>query len=88
MGTCEHRLKAEKTEAPDASITADEPFVEAGKFVMFFSGNEKAIGRSFSGFLTQKDKVLITIYVESIGVDSKIHLQTFEGLVKGLKWHQ
>lgn len=83
---CEHRLKAEKAEAPEVSITADEPFVDAGRFGMFFSGNEKEMGRLFSGYLTQKDKEVITLYVESIGVDSKKHSQTFEAFVKGLKW--
>ncbi len=83
---CEHRLKAERTEASEVSITADEPFVDADKFGMYFSGTEKAMGRSFSGYLVQKDKQLITIYVESIGLDSKVHLQAFERFVKGLKW--
>jgi hypothetical protein len=83
---CERRLKAEKTEAPEVSISADEPFVDTGTFGMFFSGDEKVTGRLFSGYLTRKDKELITIYVESIGVDSKRHLQAFEELVRGLKW--
>ena len=83
---CEHRVKAEKTEVPDVSISADEPFVDAGAFGMFFSGNERTASRLFSGYLTLKDKELITIYVESIGVDSKRHFQTFEKFVKGLKW--
>ena len=83
---CGNRLKAEKTDAPEASISADEPFVDAGTFRMFYSGNEKTTGRLFSGHLIQKDKELITIYVESIGVDSKRHLQTFEEFIKGLKW--
>src|SRR5258708_36583959 len=34
---CEHRLKAEKTDAPEFSISADKPFVDAGTFGMFFS---------------------------------------------------
>lgn len=83
---CEIRLKAEKTEAPDISITANEPFDDGENFGMSFSGNEKAAGRLFSGYLVLKDKEQITIYVESIGVDSRRHLQTFEELVKGLKW--
>ena len=83
---CENRLKAEKADAPEITVSGDEPFVDAGTFGMFFSGNEKSASRTFSGYLTLKDKELITIYLESIDVDSKRHLQTFEGLVKGFKW--
>jgi hypothetical protein len=83
---CEIRQKAEKADVPDVLISAEEPFVDGGIFKMSYSGNEKAMGRLFSGYLTLKDKELITVYVESIGVDSKKHSQTFEEFVKGLKW--
>jgi hypothetical protein len=82
---CEARLKAERTEAPDAQIQADEPFKNGETFGMFFSGKEVKAGRLFSGFVTQKDAEVITIYLESIGADSKVHFQSFETFVKGLK---
>jgi hypothetical protein len=82
---CSHRLEAEKAEAPSISLHQNEAFEDAGTFGMFFSGEEPESGRLFSGYLTQKDKEIITIYVESIGVDSKKHLQAFQDFVKGLK---
>ncbi len=82
---CSHRLEAEKTDAPNISLTQDEPFEDAGTFGMFFSGKEPESGRLFSGYLTQKDREIVTIYVESIGVDSKRHFQSFQDFVKGLK---
>lgn len=82
---CSHRLEAEKTDAPNISLQQDEPFEDAGTFGMFFSGKEPESGRLFSGYLTQKDSEIITIYVESVGVDSKKHFQSFQDFVKGLK---
>jgi hypothetical protein len=52
---------------------------------MFFSGGEKRTGRVFSGYLTLKQRELITVYVEGIGVAPKDHLASFEALASGLK---
>jgi hypothetical protein len=82
---CAHRLEAEKADAPSISLQPDEAFEDAETFGMFFSGKEPGSGRLFSGYITQKDAEIITIYVESIGVDSKRHFQSFQDFVKGLK---
>jgi hypothetical protein len=82
---CAHRLEAEKADSPNVSLTPDEPFQDAGTFGMFFSGKEPESGRLFSGYVTQKNAEVITIYVESIGVDSERHFQSFQDFVKGLK---
>ncbi len=80
---CSHRLEAEKAQASDITIESDAPFEDAGSFGMFFSGKEASSGRLFSGFVTQKGVEGHTIYLESIGADSKSHLGTFEAFVKG-----
>ncbi len=82
---CSHRLEAEKADAPNITLEQDEPFEDAGTFGMFYSGKEPESGRFFSGYITQKGLEVITIYVESIGVDSKRHFQAFQDFVKGLK---
>jgi hypothetical protein len=84
-----HRLDAEKAAASDITIMDDPAaFEDAGTFGKFFSGKEASSGRLFSGFVTQKGAEVITIYLESIGIDNKKHVQTFESLVKTLKWRE
>lgn len=80
---CSHRLEAEKAQTSDITIEGDAPFEDAGSFGMFFSGKEASSGRLFSGFVTQKGLEVHTIYLESIGADTKSHLATFESFVKG-----
>ena len=82
---CSLRLEAEKADARSISLTQDEPFEDSGTFGMFFSGKEPESGRLFSGYITQKDTEIVTIYVESIDVDSKRHFESFQDFVKGLK---
>lgn len=82
---CSNRLEAEKAHASDISITQDAPFEDAGTFGMFFSGKESSTNRLFSGYVTQKGLEVHTIYLESIGSDSKKHLAVFETFVNGFK---
>lgn len=82
---CSDRLEAEKAQASDISITEDAPFEDAGTFGMFFSGKESSTNRLFSGYVTQKGLEVHTVYLESIGTDSKKHLAVFETFVNGFK---
>lgn len=82
---CSHRLKAEKAVASDISIIDDPPFEDAGTFGMFFVGKEAGSNRLFSGYMTQEGVEVHTVYLESVGIDSKKHLATFETFVKGFK---
>ncbi len=84
---CSLRYEAEK-QGPNVVFLQPEysaPFEEEGKFGMFFSGEEKKVGRLFSGFLTLQGKELITIYVEGLHVDSENLFKSFHGFVSNLK---
>jgi hypothetical protein len=82
---CAHRIEAEKGALADGFVQPGAPFEDAGTFGMFFSGGEKRTARVFSGYLTLKQRELITVYVEGIGVAPKDHLASFEALASGLK---
>ncbi len=84
---CTARLDAERADAPTVSLNAEQPFEDAGIYGMFFSGKEGQSDRLFSGYISANGKEVITIYIESIGVDPKDHRQTFEAFVRGLKRH-
>jgi hypothetical protein len=82
---CQLRLEAEKKDSPDCFVQDEPPFEIKGKFGMFYSGGVKKTGRVFSGYLSLKDRELVTIYIEGLGVAPKDHLQTFQSFVEGLK---
>lgn len=82
---CELRLEAEKKPSEDIFVQSDGPFDQIGTYGMFYSGGEKKMNRMFSGYLSLKDKELITIYIEGIGIAPKEHLETFKTFVGGMK---
>jgi hypothetical protein len=82
---CELRLEAERKPSEDIFVQSDGPFDQTGTYGMFYSGGEKKMNRVFSGYVTLKNKELITIYIESIGIAPKEHLETFKIFVSGLK---
>jgi hypothetical protein len=81
---CERRLEGERREFEDGFIEGGEPQAVGDGFVMVYSGGDKDSGRIFSGFLSLKLRELVTVYVESIGMSSEDHLQTFKTLVSGV----
>jgi hypothetical protein len=82
---CEHRIGAEKKASPDAFVQPSDPWDSQGSFKFLYSGGEKASGRVFSGHLSLKDRQLVTLYVEGIGVVAKAHLGSFEAFMKGFQ---
>jgi hypothetical protein len=83
---CAHRVQGERLELKDGFIEPDvpQPFRDGDSLGMFFSGSDRASGRVFSGYLTLKDRQLVTVYVEGLGVDPKEHLRIFKEFVQGL----
>jgi hypothetical protein len=80
----QHRLEAEKKDPADIFLRAEPAFEIRGKFGMFYSGAAKKTGRVFSGYLSLVKSELLTIYIESVGVEQDVHLQTFQSFVEGL----
>lgn len=81
---CTHRIEAEKRGGGDL-VQSDTPFVDSETYGMYFSGGEVKINRIFSGYLALYKRELLTIYLESMGVAPKDHLETFKFFVAGLK---
>jgi hypothetical protein len=84
---CELRFKAERKAMTDGFIEPDTPapFKDGDKFGMFYSGGEPKSHRLFSGYLLLKQKELLTIYIEGIGVPTSEHVQSFKSFVAGAK---
>ncbi|HVU33822.1 MAG TPA: hypothetical protein VHE61_10330 [Opitutaceae bacterium] len=81
------RLQAEKKAAPDAFLEPDPPvpFEKDGRFGLLYTGGQKSSGRVFScSFGFEKDE-LVTVYVEGIGIDPKVHLASFETFVAAVR---
>jgi hypothetical protein len=82
---CTRRIEAEKKEFTDGFVDPSEPFNTNETFGMFFSGGDKKAGRIFSRYLSLSKHELTTAYLESVGVPPNTHLETFKGIVQGLK---
>ena len=82
---CHHRMEAERRDAPHIEIEEGEPTQTANSFVLVYSGVDKDTGRMFSGQLLVLGTQLTTTYLESIGVDSDEHFESFMKLVHSLR---
>jgi hypothetical protein len=52
---------------------------------MFYSGGERKSHRLFTGYLFLKQKELLTIYIEGIGVPMRELMQSFKAFLDGAK---
>jgi hypothetical protein len=84
---CSHRYDAEKNGLTQLTLVPEhpDPHDDNGTFTMSFSGKEEANDRSFLGLMSFKNKQLITIYVEGIGVNSATNHESFREFVESLK---
>ena len=82
---CRLRIEVEKRELTDGFVEPDAPFTHERGFGMFFSGGDRKVPRVFSGYLSLHSGELITIYVESVGVDPREHLECFKSWALGLE---
>ena len=84
---CEARFKAERMAITDGYIEPDTPapVKDGDTFWMFYSGGERKSHRLFTGYLSLKQKELLTIYIEGIGVPMSDLVQSFKAFLDGAK---
>ncbi len=84
---CRDRLAAERQELRDGVISPDSPtpIKRGNSFFFFYSGVDKDDGRVFSTYMTFKEKDVLTIYLEGLGVAPEEHGAEFKAIVASLK---
>ena len=82
---CAHRLSAEKRYLVNGVVNASDPLREGNSFEMLFSGVDKSVPRIFSGRLHCANRLVITLYVEAVGIEPQQHFVTYDRLVKKLR---
>lgn len=84
---CKDRLAVERQELRDGTIWPDspEPLNRGNSLYLFYSGGEKSTGRIFSTYMTFKEKEVLTIYLEGLGVTPDEHGAEFKAMVATVK---